>query len=130
MIPFMDPRYIFIAGGIGITPFRSIIQQLVLTRKKATITLFYIAKTEDEFIFKEELESAKEQLDLTIVYHLSNSGSFSPRMITKQVKEYRKCMYYLSGPQEMVLNYQTILLEMGIEEKQLAIDSFSGYNLT
>ena len=128
MIPFMDPQYVFIAGGIGITPFRSIIQHLVLTKKKVSITLFYLAKTEDEFIFKEELEEAKKQLDLTIIYHVSSSRSFSPQMITKQVKEYQRCKYYLSGPQEMVLAYQAVLLQMGIDEKQFTIDSFSGYN--
>jgi|SRR5882672_2019881 len=127
MIPFMDPQYIFIAGGIGITPFRSIIQHLVLTKKKVSIILFYLAKTEDEFIFKDELESAKKQLGMTIVYHLSSSSSFSPQMITEQVKEYRKCSYYLSGPQAMVLAYQGVLVSMGIDEEQFVIDSFSGY---
>lgn len=126
MIPFMDPHSVFIAGGIGITPFRSIIRQLVLTKKNVPIILFYIAKTDDAFIFRDELEKAKKQLDLTIVYHISSSGLFSPRIITEKIKNYRECRYYLSGPQEMVLAYQAILIQMGVDEEQLVIDSFSG----
>ena len=49
--------YVFIAGGIGITPFRSMIQSLIDTDTKLPLTLFYMARHADEVVFKDIVDN-------------------------------------------------------------------------
>jgi ferredoxin-NADP reductase len=127
-------RYIFIAAGIGITPFRSILVDCLYSKKRINCTLFYIAKSGDEFIFKEELKQAKKLLGIDIIYIISGktnkrrkSSIFLDRLLKKYKKNFKEYRYFLSGPQTTVLSYQTMLLQTGIDEEQILTDRFTGY---
>jgi len=133
----MNKHYVFIAGGIGITPFRSMLVALLEDNKQIPITLFYLAATDEEFIFEQELRQAEKELGITIIYVITGkapdrwkgeTGFFSASMLKRYVKNYRSSDYYLSGPQAMVLSYQSMLLQMNIGEDQIVVDSFTGYS--
>jgi len=132
----VNKHYVFIAGGIGITPFRSMLGALLEDNRQMQITLFYIAATDEEFIFEQELRRAEKELCITIIYVITGKapagwkgevGLFSSEMLKRYVKRYRSSNYYLSGPQTMVLQYQAMLLQMNICEDQIVVDSFTGY---
>jgi len=55
-------KLVFIAGGIGITPYRSMVKYLLDTKEVRTITMLYSARTTDGFAYKESLKQARMSL--------------------------------------------------------------------
>ena len=118
----MQTQYVFIAGGVGITPFRSMIKYLIDKNISASITLFYITRNKDEFIFKDLLDKANDQLNLKTIYVLSHAsaewkgekGDIDEAMISKYIKDVLSPIYFISGPQAMVEAYRTMLQKMNI----------------
>lgn len=130
-----DVSYVFIAGGIGITPFRSILKYMLDNNISAPITLFYVAHSADEFVFDEVFEEAKKRFWFKIVYVVSENpsqnwegevGRLTEDMIKKHVEDYPSRLFYLSGPQPMTGAYKKMLKQMKI--KHIRTDYFPGYN--
>lgn len=120
-------EYVFIAGGIGITPFRAIIKHLNNNNNPINITLLYSNKNED-ILFKKELEQiAKTHPELKIHY-LINPARIDKNTIKKFIPDLKKPLYYyVSGPNAMVEDLLTTLKNLGIEEKKVKLDYFHGY---
>lgn len=111
---------IFVAGGIGITPYRSICKYLFDTGQQRDITLVYAAKP-DELIFSELIKKAGVKLivsksRLNSVLLLDYTGPISNQQI------------YISGPEKMVENLQHQLIEHKISASQLRTDFFHNYD--
>jgi ferredoxin-NADP reductase/Na+-translocating ferredoxin:NAD+ oxidoreductase RnfD subunit len=131
-------KLVFIAGGIGITPYRSMVKYLLDTKERRTITLLYSAKTADDFAYKEIFEQAKHEIGLNVVYVITNEDAVTAEdpnqskrinagIIRDQVPDYRQCLFYVSGTHAMVIAMQDILSELGVPRNQVKIDFFSGY---
>lgn len=115
---------IFIAGGIGITPFRSIIKYALDQKLKAPITLIY-SNSDQNFLFKNELDQwQKLYPKLSIIYH---NTSIKGRLTSLPNINYHSPIYYLAGPPKMVDDFEKILLEMGIDGVNIRYDRFDGY---
>jgi ferredoxin-NADP reductase len=119
-----EHHHIFIAGGIGITPFRAMIMQLAHDSAEKRIDLLY-ANRDDKFVFADEFKQVQE----------SNSQfkllEFTDKRIEEQdLAEYLKdksAIYYLSGPRSMVEAYEKLLSEKGVEKTAVMTDYFPGY---
>ncbi len=131
-----DIHYIFIAGGIGITPFRSIIKYLLDTNQQISITLFYAASLQEEFVYKELFAEAEKKLEIKTVYIITKDapkdwqgevGHIDEQMIKRYVNNEKQSMYYISGPQPMVLAYEKMLSNMNISKSYIKTDYFPGY---
>lgn len=115
---------VFIAGGIGITPFRSIIKYALDQKISTPITLLY-SHSDDNFLYKEELENWKKSLpDLTIIYHNSSQNGHLTHLPSTI---YHLPIYYLAGSPSFVDDMEKILLELGVEEVNIRYDRFDGY---
>lgn len=115
-------KAVFLAGGIGITPFRSIIKYAVDNKLKTPITLIYSNSSKD-FLFKEELEKWKTNLPkLTIIYHHSTQNG---RLIKLPNTH---SIYYLAGSHSFVNSMEKILLDSGVDETNIRYDRFDGYD--
>lgn len=114
---------IFIAGGIGITPFRSMIKYAIDQKLTTPITLIY-SNSDSNFLFKKELEDWRRHLpNLTIIYHNSTQkGHLSKLPPTTHLP-----IYYLAGPPSFVDDMEKILLDLGIDEINIRYDRFDGY---
>ena len=134
-----DPRRkcVFIAGGIGITPFRSMIKYLLDTRQSRPIVLFYAGKTASEFVYRDIFEQAQRELGIKTIYSVTDPrglppswkgsiGRITPQLIRSEVPDYLDCAYYISGPQTMVDSSRRALSEMGIAPSQIKTDLFAG----
>jgi ferredoxin-NADP reductase len=134
-----DPKQpcIFIAGGIGITPFRSMIKYLLDTRQPRAITLFYACRTVPEIAYQNVLEKARRDLGIKTVYTLTDTnnipawwngkrGYITPQMIKAEVPQYGRCTYYVSGPKGMVDSFKEILDQLHIRPSHIKTDYFSG----
>src|SRR5581483_3708485 len=106
-----DQKMVFIAGGIGITPFRSMIKYLSDKGEKRPITLFYSVHTSSELAYEDVFGPAEQAVGLK----------------RKEVPDYRERLFYLSGPPKMVEAFKKILTEMGVSRSQIKTDFFIGY---
>lgn len=133
-----DRSYVFIAGGIGITPFRSILKNLIDTSEKRSITLFYMTKTESEIVYKDILNEASTQLDTKVIYTLTDPtqvpknwhgkvGIVTPELIRAEVPDYKERYFYLSGPHAMVISFEDVLSQLGVPSSQIVTDYFPGF---
>ncbi len=135
-----DPQQkcVFIAGGIGITPFRSMLKYLMDTRQRRNIVLFYVNRTAAEIVYEDILQSAQTRLGLKVVYTLTDTSSqmswwkgrwgyVDEQMIREEVPDYRDRVFYLSGPYAMVEAFQQILGRMGVHQRQIKTDFFPGF---
>lgn len=129
-------KLVFIAGGIGVTPFRSHIQYLVDTKDKRAVTLFYSNKTASEIAYKETFDRAAQEIGLKTVYALTNeptpvpgtvSGFIDAELITREVPDYRDCLFYISGPHGMVVAFKKTLKELGVPRFNIKTDYFPGF---
>lgn len=116
---------VFIAGGIGITPFRSILKQLDHDKKPINVALLY-ANRDQNIVFKDELEEiAIKNPNFKINY------IFSPEHIDenkiKEITDYKNKIYYVSGPEPMVEDLIKMLKEMEISEENIKGDWFPNY---
>jgi ferredoxin-NADP reductase len=122
----LSKQYVFIAGGIGITPFRSILLQLDHEQKEFAITLLYANRNQD-IVYKSELDALAQKNPSFQVDYIINPERIDPEVIQKYVKDPANKLYYLSGPKPMVEGIEKNLLELNIPKEQIKTDYFPGY---
>jgi len=124
-----DPgrKVVFIAGGIGITPFRSIIKNMVDKAEKRDIVLFYSIKNTEDGVYMGVFRAAQGLGLRTFVNVSSQSGPITKEIIAGQVADFKQRTFYLSGPPGMVDAFEKTLLEMGLRKSQIKTDFFPGY---
>ncbi|MDY0395956.1 FAD-dependent oxidoreductase [Virgibacillus halophilus] len=128
---------VFIIGGIGITPVRSMIAQALKEGTSHQITLLFSNKTLKDAPFLEEFEQlAKEHDNFTFVPVMTRSnedewngerGHINEELLKRHVKDVEAPIYYLSGPADMVQAMQEMLIAAGANEDNIRMEEFSGY---
>ncbi len=130
-------KCIFIAGGIGITPFRSMIKYLLDTRQRRPITLFYTNRTTNDIVYREIFDRAQQELGIRTIYAITDKhnapqnwtgwvGRLTPELIRSTVPDFRNCMFYLSGPRGMVDSFKDTLHRLNIHSSHIKTDYFAG----
>ena len=133
-----EKKLVFIAGGIGITPYRSMVKYLLDTNEKRTITILYSARTTNDFAYKNIFEQARNELGIKTLYIVTDQGTtishqhirtetIKAEMIKKEVPDYLERIFYISGTQSMVKAMKAILSDIGVPSHQVKVDYFSGY---
>lgn len=134
-----DPKVklAFIAGGIGITPFRSMIKYLIDTKQKRTVILLYSCLTPQEVVYEEIFDAARNELGIKTVYIVDNINNFpnwvgrvgkvDEAVITAEIPDYKERNFYISGPPSMVSTFKGILTKMGVSSSRIKTDYFPGF---
>lgn len=126
-----------LSGGIGITPFRSIIQYATDRSLKTSILLLYSNRDEHDIVFKSDLDAMqRSNPNLKVAIVITNpsqgwkglTGRIDRDMIEKAVPNYSECVFYTSGPKTMVDSMRLILNEIGLPESRIKQEIFSGYD--
>lgn len=117
---------VFIAGGIGITPFRSMLHDMMDTKIKRPVTLFYANRTEEDIAWRKFFEGTEWGLKFISVI-TERDGHINAEMIQKKVPNYKESLFYLSGPMPMVKTFEKLLSEMGVPRGNIKRDYFPGY---
>lgn len=114
---------VFIAGGVGITPFLAIFRQLGQENRLLGNRLIFSNKTAGDVILENELRRFFEEKDLVITLtREKRSGYEQGRVDRKLLKKYISdfsANFYLCGPGEMVSGLKDILESLGVGEKSL-----------
>jgi len=112
---------VLIAGGIGITPFRSMITELIHTKQHRDIVLIYVANTQQDFIYHEDFTAA-QSVGVTMHYE---TGRLTADHLQRLVPDIADRKAYISGPDAMVTGYKVLLRSIGV--RRIRTDHFSGY---
>lgn len=128
---------VFLIGGIGITPVRSIIAQATHDKTQHKITLVYSNKTPEDASFLSDLEGfAKENPNFTFVpvmtrltpnEYKGETGHVTQEMLKKYVPDIQSSIFYLSGPAGMVQTMRQLLVDAQANEDNIRTEEFSGY---
>lgn len=124
-----DPEksYVFVAGGIGITPFRSIIKDLDLKNSPINITLLYASRA-PEVAFKDELEEIAKRHPEFKIHYAIDPQKIDETFIKQKVADLQTPIFFVSGPEPMVEALEKLLLEMGVKDEKVKRDYFPGYD--
>jgi len=116
---------VFVAGGIGITPFVSMVRDLINKNEKADIVLFYANRTED-VPYADLLKTAEQKVGVKTIYLIGNEF-LNEQVIKKHVPNLKDKIFYLSGPSAMVDNYKKLIKNMGVRAGNIKTDYFPGF---
>lgn len=141
--PFVLPQdfipCVLIAGGIGVTPYRSMAKLAADKKLPTPLKLVYANKTPREtayFDFFQELEKQNPNFkvfytmtekDLSKIKWEGRAGRIDEALIKEVAGELDKNLYYISGPQPMVDAYKELLSQTAIKEDLIRLDYFPGY---
>ncbi len=127
---------VMIAGGIGITPFYSMIKTLTAAQIPQPLHLFYGNQSLQDTAFLEDLMTWQQQNPhFHFIPTLANpdqdwqgeKGFITDHMIKKYISNLDAPIYYICGSPAMVTVLQETLAEMGIDEDRIKVEDFPGY---
>jgi ferredoxin-NADP reductase len=131
-----DPHYVFLAGGIGITPFRSMLRYIADKGLDYEITLVFSNRDRESTAFFEELEELESRIPrFRVVFTMDEDPSWegesrriSPEMLEDVLGDGLSSFHFMiAGPPGMAKAVEAAILEAGVPEEQVQSDSFSGY---
>lgn len=130
---------VFLSGGIGVTPVRSIILQATHDKLPHKIVLFDSNRRPEDSAFLDELSDAqKRNPNFTFVSTMTEmekssktwsgeTGYVTQAMLMKSVNDLNLPIFYISGPPAMVAAMRKILDESGVANDKIRTEEFSGY---
>jgi ferredoxin-NADP reductase/Na+-transporting NADH:ubiquinone oxidoreductase subunit NqrB len=132
-----NQKLVFIAGGIGITPFRSMVKYISDTNQKRDITLMYANKNVKDILYVDVWEEASRKFGMKAFYTLTDTRSIPPnwrgyrgrineQMILYSIPDFSEHIYYLSGPPDMVKGFEQALKNIGVKSNHIKKDFFPG----
>jgi len=131
----------FLAGGIGITPIRSILESLSKGMKELEIVIFYSNRNQERIVFREKLEEMAEKLGFVQVVHtltdlseeekgnwVGETGFIDRKMVKRHVENEQDYTFFVVGPPKFNKAMKKMLLEdLCVKEEMIVEEAFSGY---
>jgi ferredoxin-NADP reductase len=127
-----ERHFLFIAGGTGIAPLRSMIRHAVLSGHSGRIRLLYSARTPHDFAFRSELRGMARRGQITLA--LTATREMPPgwrgargRIVTAHLSalvDDRATLCFVCGPASMVAEVPLILQDLGIDRTRIRMESY------
>jgi ferredoxin-NADP reductase len=130
---------IMLVGGIGITPFMSMIKSATEKKLPHKIFLFYSNRRPEDTAFLDELKKLQTvNQNFVFIPTMTNmeksaeswegeTGYINREMIERHVSDRGDAVYYSAGPAPMVAAMRKTLAEMGVSDDDIRTEEFSGY---
>ena len=130
---------VVLTGGIGITPFRSILLHAATAKVPHHIYLFYANRRPEDAAFLTELQELEKanpnykliacmtKMEDSVQTWQGETGSIDAAMIGRHLNETTLPIYYSTGPPGMVNAMHGILSNMGVDDKDIRLEEFAGY---
>lgn len=129
----------FLAGGIGITPFLSMVRHAVKERLPHRIYLFYSNRRPEDAAFLDELRKTEQanpnyRLIATMAEPDKSSrpwpgetGFIRRELLERHLPDLASPVYYFAGPPAMTMAMRKMLEELGVTEDAMHYEEFYGY---
>lgn len=132
----MRGPFVFIAGGIGITPIMSMLSFMKGRDQKERALLIYGARRKSDLIFYEELEKLKKEsnwFDSAYVLSSENAprekgfyeGYINSQILKNYISNFKSAMFFVVGPTRMMEKVQRILLNEDVNRSQIFTEKFA-----
>ena len=130
---------VFLAGGIGITPFSSIVRHAAMARLPHKLYLFYSNRRPEDAAFMELLSGLEKQNPnykfIPSMSEMSKStqpwngetGFINRKMLARHLSTLQGPIYYIAGPPAMVAAMRQMLTAAGVDEDDIRTEEFAGY---
>lgn len=130
---------VFLAGGIGITPFLSILRQAAKEKLPHLLYLFYSNRRPEDAAFLRHLEDLEKsnskfifvpsmsEMEKSKLEWRGERGLINRDMLTKHFCDLQGPMYYIAGPPAMVAAMRDVLSKAGVDEDDVRTEEFGGY---
>lgn len=127
-----ERRFLFIAGGTGIAPLRSMIRHAILARIPGRFRLLYSARTPDDFAYLPELRAMTRrgeiELSLTATREMTprwrgSKGRIVPPQLALLVDD-PATLCFVCGPASMVEDVPPMLRKLGIEKSRILLEDW------
>lgn len=130
---------VFLAGGIGITPFRSMVVRAAKEQLPHRLFLFYSNRRPEDAPFLEELKGLEQgnpnfrfvgtMTDMARSGHSwgGETGYVDHKMLSRYLKGAASPIYYIAGPPAMVTALRDVLNHAGVDDDDIRTEEFSGY---
>jgi len=130
---------VFLAGGIGITPFRSIVHWAAKEKLPQLVFLFYSNRRPEDAAFLADLQSLeKDNPKYKLIASMTEmekshqpwngeTGLINQEMLGRQLKGAASPIYYIAGPPAMVKGLQEMLRKARIKDDDIRAEEFAGY---
>ena len=125
---------LMIAGGSGITPFRAMLQQIKLQSRQHNIansqiqhpiTLLYFARSEQHFLFAQELQTIGQIPNIHVHFIDSSAQGFlSEQILDQYCADFTQRDIYLCGPSAMITHGKNLLSDLFVTPAQLHYEFF------
>lgn len=131
---YMAPGYVFIAGGVGITPIISILKTMADRNDTRPLVLFYANKAWSAVTFREELQKLEQRLNLKVVHILGKApdgwegetGRINSAMMALYLPGERLGFeYFVCGPDGMQKSVLKCLKQLGVPLHNVQSESFN-----
>jgi ferredoxin-NADP reductase len=131
---------VFLTGGIGVTPVRSIVLQAVHDERPHRISVFYSnRKPEDAAFLAELMELQTRASNYSFVGTMTEmqgsrrewhgeTGFITKAMLSKYIDDLTLPIYYVDGPPAMVSAMRAMLTDAGVDEDNVRTEEFTGYS--
>lgn len=120
-------KLVLIAGGIGVTPFRSMAQYIIDKKEQRDIHLIYACLSKNDFVYQDTFTKAEISGWQTSYLATDTDGYLTQEKLAALIPDFKERYYFLSGPNAMVEAYRRLLREAGVADTRITTDYFPGY---
>ena len=131
---------VFLTGGIGITPVRSMVLQATHTTSPRRIVVFYSNRGPEDAAFLDDLrQAATQSANFTFVPTMTKmeharkpwtgeTGYVTKAMLERYLDDLTGPIYYISGPATLVSAMRKLLNDTGVDDDNIRTEEFTGYS--
>jgi ferredoxin-NADP reductase/Na+-translocating ferredoxin:NAD+ oxidoreductase RnfD subunit len=133
-----EKKLAFVAGGIGVTPFISMIRDLLQRGQKRDIVVLVTNRYETGAAYRDVFEQAGDELDIRTVFTLTGAahtipagwsgrtGRIDEMFLQEEIPDYWERVFYICGSQRLVSGIKEALIRIGVEHGSVRSDFFPG----
>jgi predicted ferric reductase len=128
------PGYVFLAGGVGITPIYSMLSTMADRDDLRPVFLFFGGQDADSLTLREEVLALRSKMNLEVIMALTDPpadwsgevGRITPQMLMRHLPEkaYRRWMYIICGPNPMINAMESVLTTIEVPVGQVYAERF------
>jgi ferredoxin-NADP reductase len=122
---------VFVAGGIGLTPFHSMFEWMADAGEERDIKFIYAVHSEDDIVFQDTFDRAGIEATIMVDSPSDEWGGLTGRLTADDIRNFSDItddtLIYISGPEGLVATLRDGLIAGGTAKQQIVSDDFPGY---